>query len=70
MNIINVLLGGLCAIFGTSQPPKDEGIELLKQQLESYSRVSDRERLAGDWRTVRSDMNKAWQRIKAEYGQS
>ena len=29
MNIINVLLGGLCAMFGTSQPPKDEGIELL-----------------------------------------
>ena len=69
MNIFNLLLGGLRTLFGTSQPPKDEGIELLKRQLESYSRASDKERLAGDWRTARSDMNKVWKRIKAEQKQ-
>lgn len=66
MKAIELLISGLCAIFAAPSSKPDQGAEWAKSYLEQYKRTSDRQRLAGDWNTVKGDMGRAWKKILSD----
>ena len=69
MDIIKIFLLGCTSIFRGGYTEEDPQITRIRKDLENYTSISDRERLAGDWRAVQRDMGKAWKRMTTEYGQ-
>lgn len=69
MDIIKIFLFGFTSIFRGGYTEEDPQITRIRKDLENYTSISDRERLAGDWRAVQRDMGKAWKRMTTEYGQ-
>ena len=69
MDIIKIFLLGFTSIFRGGYTEEDPQITRIRKDLENYTSISDRERLAGDWRAMQRDMGKAWKRMTTEYGQ-
>ena len=64
MNAIKIFFWGLTSIFrGDHTEEEDPQITRIRKDLENYTSISDRERLAGDWQAVQRDMGKAWKKI-------
>ena len=62
MNAIKIFFWGLTSIFRGDHTEEDPRITRIRKDLENYTSISDRERLAGDWHAVQRDMGKAWKK--------
>ncbi len=61
---LKCILLGFASIFAPMRQSKSPKMKILEEELQSYLKMSDKERLAKDWQAIYGDMNKAMDEVK------